>query len=82
MEKQLNKLYKKPEDLNRINIKKDYIINIGSKLICVYKKEFEVIKQLIKNYDLTDIKSKIVTFGSLQTMIFVVFDISLDESVS
>ncbi len=44
MEKQLNKLYKKPEDLNKIIIKKDYIINIGSKLICVYKKEFEVIK--------------------------------------
>jgi hypothetical protein len=55
------------------------IHKIGLKIINVYKSEYEIVTQLLKDYDMASINEKLKTFGQLETMIYEVFNLDSEE---
>lgn len=81
MEKNLKKLYSLQEDRDQIEIKQADIHKIGLRIISVFESEFEVVTELLKNYNLNNIDIKLKTFGQLETMIYEVFNLDQNEDL-
>jgi hypothetical protein len=70
LEKNLKKLYSLQEDIDQIQIKQPDIHNFGLNIIRVFKSEFTVVTELLKDYNLNNIDIKIKNFGKLETTIY------------
>lgn len=72
IEKQLKTFYK-PEDQKYRQIKSNDLTKVGTNMVDVFKEEFDQVKKLLSDYNVTDIKQKINNFGTLETIIHSVF---------